>query len=240
MEVKRTILIADDERSVRSAFKAIFEAEGYNVVLARDGVEAILNFEEKRIDLILMDVMMPRKNGLVACAEIRKKDPLIPILFFTAMPTDVSMVSAFGFGADDYIAKDRTPEEFLLRAKTALRRSAAIGAALEADEVETGEVWQIGDAIVRFSDMTIVLDGVENVFTRSEFLMLKLLMKEPGRYFSYDEIFAALRGEGYIGDEGAVRSIVFRLKNKFGPLASSFVSARGCGYAINANIQRIR
>ena len=70
--------------------------------------------------------------------------------------------------------------------------------------------------------------------------MLKLLMKEPGRYFSYDEIFAALRGEGYIGDEGAVRSIVFRLKNKFGPLASSFVSARGCGYAINANIQRIR
>ena len=103
MEVERTILIADDERSVRSAFKAIFEAEGYNVVLARDGVEAIQNFEEKRIDLILMDVMMPRKNGLVACAEIRKKDPLIPILFFTAMPTDVSMVSAFGFGADDYI-----------------------------------------------------------------------------------------------------------------------------------------
>ena len=240
MDAGQTILIADDERSVRSAFKAMLEAEGYDVVLARDGVEAVQKFEETRIDLVLMDVMMPRKNGLVACAELRRKDPLVPILFFTAMPTDVSMVSAFGFGADDYIAKDRTPEEFISRVKTSLRRSVAIGAALTRDVEEPGEVWQVGDAVVDFSDLSIVMGGVENVFTRSEFLMLKLLMKEPGRYFSYDEIFAALRGEGYIGDEGAVRSIVYRLKNKFGSQASSFVSARGCGYAINADVRRIR
>ena len=240
MAPAQNILIADDERTVRNAFKAIFEAEGYGVVLARDGVEAVQKFGEGRIDLVLMDVMMPRKNGLVACSEIRRKDPLVPILFFTAMPTDVSMVSAFGFGADDYIAKDRTPEEFILRVKTALRRNAAIDAALAQDAAWAGEVWRIGSAAVNLADMSVSEDGEENVLTKSEFIVLKLLMKEPGRYFSYDEIFAALRGEGYLGDEGAVRSMLFRLKGKFGSQASSFVSARGCGYAICADIRRSR
>ena len=121
MASRAEILIAEDEPSARRGFRALFEGEGYAVRIARDGEEALAKFREHRPDAVLLDVMMPKMNGIAACSEIRKSDPLVPILFFTAMPSDVGAVRALGLGADDYIDKAKSPEELLARVAAMVR-----------------------------------------------------------------------------------------------------------------------
>lgn len=218
------ILIAEDEPPARKGFRALFEGEGYAVRTARDGEDALAKFKDKRPDVVLLDVMMPKMNGIVACAEIRKLDPLVPILFFTAMPSDVGAVRALGLGADDYIDKAKSPEELLARVAAVLRRASAAR--------PCADVLSLGGVSIDFSTMTASGDGVSDELTKSEALFLRLLASERGKCFSFDEIFAALRGEGYIGDDNAVRCIVKRLKVKLGRAGELIANARGVGYKL--------
>ncbi len=219
------ILIAEDEPSARRGFRALFEGEGYAVRTARDGEEALAKFRESRPDAILLDVMMPKMNGIIACAEIRRSDPLVPILFFTAMPSDVGAVRALGLGADDYIDKAKSPEELLARVAAVLRRASVIAS-------DKRDKLSLGGVTVDFATMTASGDGVSEELTKSESLFLRLLASERGRCFSFDEIFAALRGEGYIGDDNAVRCIAKRLKAKLGRAGELIANARGVGYKL--------
>lgn len=228
MSLLGEILVVDDERAVRAAFKAVFEAEGYSVLLARDGDEAVGVFRERRPALVLMDIMMPRKNGVAACAEIRAIDPLVPILSFTAMPSDVGLVRSLGHGADDYIPKDRPPDEFVARVGAALRKARTVGSLVPGG----GDVWKSGSTTVDFGAMKVTSDTGSSPLTRSERLLLKLLLSAEGRCFTYDEIFSALRGEGYIGDDAAIRNLVSRLKHKMGRDGSRLVSVRAHGYKL--------
>ena len=218
------ILIAEDELSACRGFRALFEGEGYAVRTARNGEEALAKFKDQRPDVVLLDVMMPKMNGIVACAEIRKLDPLVPILFFTAMPSDVGAVRALGLGADDYIDKAKSPEELLARVAAVLRRASAVH--------PRADVLSLGGVTVDFSTMTASGDGVSEELTKSESLFLRLLASERGRCFSFDEIFAALRGEGYVGDDNAVRCIAKRLKAKLGRAGELIANARGVGYKL--------
>ncbi len=224
MAPRAEILVAEDEPSARRGFRALFEGEGYTVRTARDGEDAIAKFTERRPDAVLLDVMMPKMNGIAACVEIRKSDPLVPILFFTAMPSDVGAVRALGLGADDYIDKAKSPEELLARVAAALRRASA--ARPRADVVALGGV------TVDLATMTASGDGVSAELTKSEALFLRLLASERGRCFSFDEIFAALRGEGYVGDDNAVRCTAKRLKAKLGRAGELIANARGVGYRL--------
>ena len=225
MASRAEILIADDEAAARRGFRALFEGEGYAVRTARDGEEALAKFRESRPDAVLLDVMMPKMNGIIACAEIRKSDPLVPILFFTAMPSDVGAVRALGLGADDYIDKAKSPEELLARVAAVLRRASVIAS-------DKRDKLSLGGVTVDFATMTASGDGVSEVLTKSESLFLRLLASERGRCFSFDEIFAALRGEGYVGDDNAVRCIAKRLKAKLGRAGELIANARGVGYKL--------
>ena len=224
MVPRAEVLIAEDEPSARRGFRALFEGEGYAVRTARDGEEALAKFNERRPDAVLLDVMMPKMNGIAACAEIRKSDPLVPILFFTAMPSDVGAVRALGLGADDYIDKAKSPEELLARVAAVLRRASS--ARPHADALS------LGDVTVDFTTMTAAGDGISEELTKSESLFLRLLASERGRCFPFDEIFAALRGEGYVGDDNAVRCIAKRLKAKLGRAGELIANARGVGYKL--------
>ena len=219
------ILIAEDEPSARRGFRALFEGEGYAVRTARDGEEALAKFRESRPDAVLLDVMMPKMNGIIACAEIRRSDPLVPILFFTAMPSDVGAVRALGLGADDYIDKAKSPEELLARVAAVLRRASVIAS-------DKRDKLSLGGVTMDFATMTASGDGVSEELTKSESLFLRLLASERGRCFSFDEIFAALRGEGYVGDDNAVRCIAKRLKAKLGRAGELISNARGIGYKL--------
>lgn len=225
MGPRAEILIAEDEPSARRGFRALFEGEGYAVRTARDGEEALAKFRESRPDAVLLDVMMPKMNGIIACAEIRKSDPLVPILFFTAMPSDVGAVRALGLGADDYIDKAKSPEELLARVAAVLRRASVIAS-------DKRDKLSLGGVTVDFATMTASGDGVSEELTKSESLFLRLLASERGRCFSFDEIFVALRGEGYVGDDNAVRCIAKRLKAKLGRAGELISNARGVGYKL--------
>ena len=224
MVPRAEVLIAEDEPSARRGFRALFEGEGYAVRTARDGEEALAKFNERRPDAVLLDVMMPKMNGIAACAEIRKSDPLVPILFFTAMPSDVGAVRALGLGADDYIDKAKSPEELLARVAAVLRRASSAR--------PRADVLSLGDVTVDFATMTAAGDGISEELTKSESHFLRLLASERGRSFSFDEIFAALRGEGYVGDDNAVRCIAKRLKAKLGRAGELIANARGVGYKL--------
>ena len=224
MVPRAEVLIAEDEPSARRGFRALFEGEGYAVRTARDGEDALAKFNERRPDAVLLDVMMPKMNGITACAEMRKSDPLVPILFFTAMPSDVGAVRALGLGADDYIDKAKSPEELLARVAAVLRRASVVR--------PRADVLALGGVAIDFATMTASGDGISEELTKSESLFLRLLASERGRCFSFDEIFAALRGEGYIGDDNAVRCIAKRLKAKLGRAGELIVNSRGVGYKL--------
>lgn len=231
MGERKKLLVADDDAAIRKAYRILFASAGYAVATAKDGAEAVEKFAADAHDLVLLDVMMPRKNGLAACVEIRKIDPLVPILFFTAAPSEVSMVAALGLGADDYIEKDRSPDEFLARVASALRRSDSFEAAKRAGSPDRVNV---GGAFVDFARLTIVPagGGEAEALTRSEGVALKLLADSPGRFFTCAEILSAVRGDGYVGDDGAVRVLMSRVKRKMGRAGSLVVNSRGSGYKL--------
>jgi DNA-binding response OmpR family regulator len=222
---KGDILVVDDELAARKSFRALLEGEGYSVRTARDGADALAKFSERRPDLVLLDVMMPRMNGTAACAEIRRLDPIVPILFFTAMPSDVGAVRALGFGADDYIEKSRPPEVLLARIAAALRRQAAANAPRR-------DVLRLGAVEVDLSGMAAKGPGVDVQLTRLEAQLLRLLSSERGRVFTYDEILSAVHGEGYVGEDSAVHTAVSRLKGKLGRAGALIATERGSGYRL--------
>ena len=222
------ILLADDERTARASLKALLEAEGFAVATARNGDEAVAGFQARRPDLVLLDVMMPKKNGLAACGEIRALDAQVPIVFITAMPSDVSLVRGLGLGADDYIAKDRSPEELVARVRAALRRAA--GAC--ARPADAAERIRLGATEVDCGAMSARSEAGLAHLTRSEMLALRTLAAARGSVVAYEKFFEALGGAGYIGSDAAVSKLVRRLKAKLGRGGELIVSARGTGYRL--------
>jgi DNA-binding response OmpR family regulator len=202
---------------------------------ARNGEEAVAMFAERRPDLVLLDVMMPRMSGTAACAAIRGSDPLVPILFFTAMPSDVGAVRALGFGADDYIDKAKSPEELLARVASALRRSraAGTGAGKSAPAPRLGML-RIGSVSVNFAEMTAKGPGVSARLTKSDAVILNLLARRRGEIVAHDDIIAALHDGDCAGELAAVRAAVARLKERLGRAGACITTERGFGYRLLA------
>ena len=117
------ILLADDERMMRDGLKALLAGEGFAVRTARDGADALVRFSEKRPDAVLLDVMMPKKNGFAVCEELRRLDPLVPVIFLTAKDAEVDQVRGIALGADDFVSKSAGEEVLLARLRRALERA---------------------------------------------------------------------------------------------------------------------
>lgn len=229
------ILLADDDLRIRRSLPALFEAEGYSVRSARNGAEAVAMFAERRPDLVLLDVMMPVMSGTAACAEMRRADPVVPILFFTAMPSDVGEVRALGFGADDYIDKATSDEVLLARVAAALRRGRAAGGGSAgcASAPRLG-LLRIGSVTVSFADMTAKGPGVSARLTKSDAVILNRLALRRGEIVSHDDLLAALHDGDCAGEVAAVRAAVGRLKDKLGRAGASISTERGFGYRLLA------
>lgn len=230
MRAMSEILLADDDRTARASFRALLESEGFAVRAVRNGEEAVAEFRARRPDLVLLDVMMPKKNGLAACGEIRALDSAVPILFFTAMPSDAALVRGLGLGADDYIAKDRSPEEFTARVRAALVR----GARLDAARGGADAPLRLGTTEVDLCAMSARSEAGAAHLTRSEALALRALADARGKVVAYAQFFEAVGGEGYIGSDEAVGRLVRRLKAKLGRGGELIVSERGTGYRLLA------
>ena len=219
------VLLVDDERAVREGLKALLVGEGYSVRTARDGVEAVAKFSEKRPDAVLLDVMRPRMNGFKACEEMRKLEALSPVIFLTAKDSQVDQVRGLGLGADDYVSKSDGEEVLLARLRRAVSRAgqmAAIGSG--------ARTLRLGTVEVDLERRTVSGGGVKETLTASEADLLRCLSSEPGRPFSADEILSFLRGEGYVGDPATVRMHVMNLRRKLGKAGSLIANLPNAGY----------
>ena len=223
------ILLADDEKTIfRDPMKAVLVSEGYEVVTAKDGNEAVKRFLAEQPDIVLLDVDMPKKNGYIACQEIRASSGEVPILFLTNKNREADELRGLGYGADDYIAKDVGDAVILARVRAALarqERTAACRPSANPAMVKIGD-WR---ADLK-SHVLYAADGSEERLTATESNILSTLVSHEGETFTNDELIAALRGAGYACEDSMLHSHVSRLRRKLGDAAKAIETIRGGGY----------
>jgi len=223
-----SLLLVDDEAGIRRTFKTLLEGEGHLVRVARNADEAMGMIAEARPDLVLLDVMMPRRNGFWVCEEIRRRDRLLPIVFLTALEAEADQVRAFGLGADDYVPKTTGDAELLARVRRALERAADYRSS-----VASANELHIGRLVVDFVGHRIRdPNGEIGRITATETDILRLLASDRGRYFTCEEIATRLRGAGYAIGDTTLRSQISRIKTKLGAAGELIVSSRFVGYAL--------
>lgn len=181
-----TILVVDDNREIVDSLGKLLAIEGYEILTACDGMEALDKMESAKVDLILLDVMMPRLNGLSALMKIREKHN-IPAIILSAKTEESDKVSGLSLGADDYIEKPYNPAELLARVKAQLRRYKAYGGSRPA-EVQRAEITN-GGLVLDDQQKQLFVDGEAVRLTATEYKIVELLMRHPGQVFSAEQIY---------------------------------------------------
>lgn len=204
-----TILVCDDERDIVSALNIYLKAEGWNVISAYSGTEAIEIARENRVQLILMDIMMPGMDGIQAMTEIRSFSN-VPVILLTAKSEDSDKILGLNVGADDYITKPFSPAEVVARVRSQLRRYLRLGAA-ESDDPNT---LTVGSISLDMKAKSATLDGMPVSLTPIEYEILSLLMHNAGTVFSPREIYSAVWKANPIGSENTVAVHIRHLREK--------------------------
>jgi len=202
------ILVCDDEKDIVNALKIYLTSEGYEVLCAYNGNEAVEILKKESIQLVLLDVMMPICDGISALSQIREFSN-VPVIFLTAKGEDTDKVLGLNVGADDYITKPFNPVELLARVRSQLRRFLKLGAA-ENDEA----VLSVGTIMLNDHTKTVTVDENEVSLTPTEFEILRLLMQSPGQVFSLAQIYEKVWNETVIGNERTVAVHIRHLREK--------------------------
>jgi len=206
-----TVLICDDDRDIVSALEIYLTSEGYETVSTYDGEQAIQAVRERNIDLILMDVMMPKLDGIRATAKLREAGN-IPIILLTAKSEDTDKVLGLNIGADDYVTKPFNPVEVLARVKSQLRRYTALGGKAQADG--GGNVLRNGSIAMDDDAKTVSVDGEAVSLTPIEYNILRLLLKNPGRVYSTGQIYEQVWNDPALGSDNTVAVHIRHLREK--------------------------
>ena len=235
-DFKKTILVVDDEKMIRNLLNINLTKEGYNVIEAVDGLEAVELATEKKPDLILLDVMIPKLDGLSVCKRI-KNTMNVPILMVTAKDSEVDKILGLELGADDYVTKPFSIRELIARIKANLRKAEA---SITPNQATTGV--QKKDNIIKVGVLTLDLDrfdvmvGNKSVdLTLREFEVLKFLASEPGQVVSREVLLEKVWGYEYYGDIRTVDVTVRRIREKIEKDTSDpkiLMTKRSVGYYI--------
>lgn len=220
------ILVVDDERVLVKGIKFNLENEGYQVEVGFDGEEAVEKAREGSFDLILLDLMMPKIDGLQACMRIREFST-VPIIMLTARGEDTDKVIGFEYGADDYITKPFNLLELKARIRALLRRSG-----VAAQNAKTG-VLTAGHITLDPGERSARRDGAPVELTAKEFDLMELLLRNPGRVYSRENLLNVVWGYEYIGDYRTVDVHVRRLREKLelDPASPQYIRTKwGVGY----------
>jgi two-component system, OmpR family, response regulator RegX3 len=228
MTGRPTILVVDDEQSYRDALAVALEREGFDVVLAADGAEAIERFDATHPQLVLLDVMLPKVSGIDVCREIRTRSR-VPIIMVTARNAEIDAVVGLEVGADDYVTKPFRLRELVARVRAGLRRSPAD------DEIVTddSEQLEVGDVRLDVARHEVfVRDGLV-ALPLKEFELLELLLSNAGRVLTRDVLIDRIWGPNYYGDTKTLDVHVKRLRAKIEADPANparIVTVRGVGY----------
>ena len=202
------ILICDDEKDIVSALSIYLSTENYQVFTAYTGHEALDVVSQNDIHLILMDIMMPEMDGIIATAKLREVSN-IPIILLTAKSEDADKVLGLNIGADDYITKPFNPIEVIARVRSQLRRYTSLGGM-----AKKASQFVIGGIVLDDEAKTVTVDGEQISLTPSEYNILKMLMENPGRVFSSAQIYERIWNEDAYGTGSVVAVHIRHLREK--------------------------
>lgn len=227
------ILVAEDYPATRSALRTLLKSAGHTVRFAVNGEEALAQVAQKRPDLLLLDVMMPKKSGYEVLGEIRRTDAALPVILLTAKGEKSDVILGLGLGSDDYIKKPFDNDELLARVSAALRR-AEVSAAPAAPREATSEADDFTFATFRVEAKGLrLIDArgrVKDLFV-NEYKMLRHLARHPGEAVSRDELLKVLwEDETYFGTTHSIDQAICRLRAKLGPAGACIETVYRAGY----------
>ena len=205
---KTRILVVDDELSIIKFLRANLEANGYEVLAAVDGAEALQTFERELPDLVILDIKMPRMGGFEVCRRLREWSPA-PVIMLSAVSAEEDKVKCFDLGADDYISKPFGKDELIARVRAVLRRTTIW------DE-HPEPAFYSHDLTVDFAQHRVTLNSQEVNLTATEYRLLSYLARNAGRVVTPNQILEEVWGEEYVGEHHLLRVNIARLRQKLG------------------------
>lgn len=227
------ILLAEDDEDIVALIRLYLENENFNIFWAKDGQEAYETFLKEKIDLALVDIMMPKMNGFELTKSIRAKSN-IPILILSAAHLDSDKILGLNLGADDYLVKPFNPLELVARINAQLRRFCHLGNANTAGVNDDGKI-TLGNLTLDTHQLTLEKRGVPISLTATEYKIMVMLMKSPGHVFTKMQIYEEVNGEYYATDDNTMMVHISNLRDKIedDPKNPSYIkTVRGLGYKI--------
>ena len=203
------ILLIEDDKEISEMLSNYLIAENFEVVCAADGQKACEDFDTGSYSIVLLDLMIPKITGMDVMKYIRQKST-VPIIIISARDSDSDKTLGLGLGADDYITKPFSVAEVLARIKANIRRRNQY----DNVPVDTPQVFIAGELVMNLSDYTLTKNGKRVELTAKEFEILKLLMQNPKKVYTKEQIYSLVWNDAYLGDENAVNVHVSRLRNK--------------------------
>ncbi len=225
MAGKQQILICDDQHIIHETLSAYLKNDGFECISAYDGEQALNEFKNKKPDLIILDIMMPKKNGMEVCKEIRQTSN-IPIIMLTAKSVEIDRILGLELGADDYIVKPFSTREVIARIKAVLRR-------FNTQDREPVQMIRHGNLELNINNYDVRIGGKRLNLTPKEAEILQLLASNPGKVFTREKILSTVWGYEYFGDDRAVDTQIKRIRQKIfpaGPRGWKIQTVYGVGY----------
>ncbi|MFC8451862.1 response regulator transcription factor [Kitasatospora sp. NPDC057223] len=229
------LLVVDDEPALRDALESSLAFEGYDVTTATDGYEALDAVERDKPDLVLLDIMMPRMDGLTAVRRMRSRGDTAPVLMLTARDAVGDRVTGLDVGADDYLAKPFELDELLARVRALLRRNALATEAARAVATEDdSEVMAFADLRMNTATREVTRDGKPVELTRTEFMLLEMFLSHPRQVLTREQILKAVWGFDFEPSSNSLDVYVMYLRRKTenGGMPRLIQTVRGVGYAL--------
>ncbi len=203
------ILICDDEKEIVEAISVYLSQEGFGILKAYDGVEALEIVKKEAVSLILLDIMMPKLDGIRAAVKIREFSS-VPIIFLSARSEDTDKVLGLNIGADDYITKPFNPLELVARVKSQVRRYTTLGSLSK----ESKALYRVGDLVIDDQAREVTVDGENIRLTPIEYKILLLLVQNPGKVFSIRQIYESIWNEDAVGVDNTVAVHIRHIREK--------------------------
>lgn len=204
------ILVCDDDKEIVEAIEIYLTQEGYHCLKAYDGEQALKTLRENQVDLLIIDVMMPRLDGIRATLKIREENSL-PIIILSAKSEDADKILGLNVGADDYVTKPFNPLELVARAKSQLRRYTQLGSTVKNDREA---VYEVGGLSINDDLKEVTVDGEPVKLTPIEYNILLLLVKNQGKVFSINQIYEQIWNEDAIGADNTVAVHIRHIREK--------------------------
>ena len=233
----RNILVCDDERSIVESIEIYLQQEGYHVLKAYDGLQALQILKENEIHLIIIDVMMPKLDGIRTTLKIREESN-IPIIILSAKTEDADKILGLNVGADDYVSKPFNPLELVARVNSQMRRYTKLGNAAQED---TSQVYTVDGLQINDDLKEVTVDGRMVKLTPVEYNILLLLVKNQGKVFSINQIYESIWNEEAIGADNTVAVHIRHIREKIeiNPKEPRYLKVVwGVGYKIEKSVKR--